>query len=437
MMKKVWLVLEREYYSRVKKRSFILITLLTPFAFLLFFIVAGLIFSYQSDEQSEILIRDEIGLVSGQNLANRKFNFTLSDDNLESLKRRVEEGEYQGLVVLPKPAQAITEHYIYNYFSDEPLDLESTSVLDRQIQGLLRSRKMEELKLDDAILASLDIDVDVLQKPVSEDGKNMGAMTSVVAAAIGGLMGYIMFFVIIFFGTQVMRSISEEKVNRIVEVVISSVRPFELMLGKILGSSAVSLTQILIWMVLIPLASLVAQAFFPISGDEMANITANGQVPEGLDQLPFIMEQIGMMNWWLIIPLFLFYFLTGFLIYAAMFAAIGAAIGDDVNDSQTLTLPVVIPIVLAVYIMFQAVREPNSSLAVWSSVFPFFSSIVMPARIPYQPDWWQIALSMIVTLGTAIMMIWLAGRIYRVGIMNYGKRSSFKDLFKWLFSSDL
>lgn len=209
------------------------------------------------------------------------------------------------------------------------------------------------------------------------------------------------------------------------------------MLGKILGSSAVSLTQILIWLILIPLASIAAQVFFPISSTDMANMTTHGQVPEGLDQLPFILEQVGLMNWWLIIPMFIFYFLTGFLIYAAMFAAIGAALGDDVNDSQTLTLPVVIPIVLAVYIMFQAVREPNSSLAVWSSIFPFFSSIVMPARIPYQPDWWQVALSMCLTLGTAILMIWLAGRIYRVGIMNYGKRSSFKDLFKWLFSSDL
>jgi ABC-2 type transport system permease protein len=250
-------------------------------------------------------------------------------------------------------------------------------------------------------------------------------------------MGYIMFFMIILFGTQVMRSVSEEKVNRIVEVIISSVKPFELMLGKILGSSAVSLTQILIWLLIVPISSIMIKIFIPSDSESISEIAASGQIPDGLDQIPFVIEQIGNMNWWLILPLFIFYFITGFLIYAAMFAAIGAAIGDDINDSQTLTMPVVIPIVLAVYIMFQVVREPHSTLAVWSSIFPFFSSIIMPTRLPYQPEYWQIILSVVTTLGTAILMIWLAGRIYRIGIMMYGKKASFKDLFKWLFKKEL
>ena len=432
-MRKVWLVLEREYLSRVRKRSFVLITLLTPIAFLLFFIVAGLIFSYQSDDKISVLIKDENNLISSEKLDVRRFEFTYSRASVESLKKKVASGEFEGLVVLPLAEQDESNRYNYKYYSDDPLDLESTTVLDKEVKSLLRNRRMQELNLDDALLSRLDVDVNLVQMAVSEAGKNLGSMTSILAAAIGGLMGYIMFFVIIFFGTQVMRSVSEEKVNRIVEVIISSVRPFELMLGKILGSSAVSLTQILIWLVLIPLASISAQLFFPISEEDLSRMTSAGQVPDGLDQVPFLLQQVGEMNWWLIIPLFIFYFLTGFLIYAAMFASIGAALGDDVNDSQTLTLPVVIPIILAVYIMFQAIREPNSSLAIWSSIFPLFSSIVMPARIPFQPDWWEIILSMSVTLATAILMIWLAGRIYRVGILMYGKKAGLVDLIKWIF----
>ena len=435
-MSKVWLVFQREYITRVRKRSFILITLLTPLAILLFMAIAALIFSYQSEDKKKVVIYDGAALFGGEVPELRRFEFSFSRLPVDSLRTAVAEGQYAGMIEIG-PLDSTALDYTYDFHSDEPLDIESSTLLDREIRSRIRQIRMEQLELDEALLAQLDVKVRSRHQSVSDKGRNINSFTGYIAAAIGGVMGYIMFFMIILFGTQVMRSVSEEKVNRIVEVIISSVKPFELMLGKILGSSAVSLTQILIWLMIVPISSVMMRLFIPFDSQQIADITASGQIPDGIEQIPFIMEQIGSMNWWLIMPLFIFYFISGFLIYAAMFAAIGAAIGDDINDSQTLTLPVVIPIVLAVYIMFQVVREPHSGLAVWSSIFPFFSSIVMPTRLPYQPEYWQIIVSVIATLGTALLMIWLAGRIYRIGIMTYGKKASFGELFKWLFKREL
>ena len=438
MMSKVWLVFLREYLTRVKKKSFILITLLTPLAFLLFFVVAGLIFSYQSDDKSTVAISDPHNQLGGKMESVRRFDFVFSEASLDDLKEEVASGEYQGAVALENLDDLEKRDYQYNYYSDEPLDLESSLLLDKAIKEKLRKNRMTTTNIDSTLLSKLQVDVRSVQKAVTEKGKDINNMTGYISAALGGIMGYIMFFVIIFFGTQVMRSVSEEKINRIVEIIISSVKPFELMLGKILGSSAVSLTQMLIWIILIPLISIAVQSFFPVDPAQLEAMASGVEDPSGLQEhIPLFIDQVSQMNWPLMLGVFLFYLICGFLIYASMFAAIGAALGDDINDGQTLTLPIVIPIVLAVYIMFQVIREPNSTLAIWSSIFPFFSPIIMPARIAYQPDLWQIALSMIVALGTALLMIWLSGRIYRVGILLYGKKASFKDLFKWIFSRDL
>lgn len=438
MMSKVWLVFTREYLSRVKKKSFILITLLTPLAFLLFFIVAAIIFSYQSSDKNKVAIFDPQDQLGGKLESVRRFDFEFSNLSIDEIKKQIEEGEYVGAVALSATDNVEKTDFQYDYYSDEPLDLESNVILDRVIKEKLRKNRMREIQIDSSVLAKLDFEVRAKQRAVTEKGKDVNNMTGYVSAALGGIMGYIMFFVILFFGTQVMRSVAEEKVNRIVEIIISSLKPFELMLGKILGSSAVSLTQLGIWLILIPLISVAVQSFYTIDPAEMEAIMNGAANPSGMEQkIPLFLEQVSQMNWPWIIFCFLFYFICGFLIYASMFAAIGAALGDDINDGQTLTLPVVVPIVLAIYIMFQVVREPNSTLAVWSSIFPFFSCIIMPARIPYQPELWQIAVSMLTTLGTALIMIWLSGRIYRVGILLYGKKAGFKDLFKWVFSRDL
>jgi ABC-2 type transport system permease protein len=233
---------------------------------------------------------------------------------------------------------------------------------------------------------------------------------------------------------MVMRSVMEEKMNRIVEVMISSVRPFYLMMGKIIGVGGVGLTQIIIWAILIPLVVLGARLAFDFDPQQI-------RLDEGVTELnqedielaiSQVMLELKAVNWWIIIPCFILFFIGGYIIYSSLFAAIGSAMSDDLGESQALSLPITIPVILALYIMFVAVRVPDSTLAVWASIFPFFSPIVMPARLAFGPPIWQILLSLLLLFGAAIFCVWISGRIYRVGILMYGKKGSFKEIWKWM-----
>jgi len=236
---------------------------------------------------------------------------------------------------------------------------------------------------------------------------------------------------------QVMRSVMEEKINRIVEVLISSVKPFELMLGKVIGVGLVGLTQIGIWLLLIPIVYYVAIAAFGIDMNAIQSIQT-GNLPADMSALPpenemaQILFELTNLNWIVILPLTLFYFLMGYFAYSALFAAIGSAIGEDVNEANSLTLPVMMPLMLAMYIGFSAFNAPDSNLAVWASMIPLLSSVVMPVRLPFDPPWWQIAVSVISLIIFTIFLVWLAARIYRVGILLYGKKASFKEIVKWI-----
>jgi ABC-2 type transport system permease protein len=212
------------------------------------------------------------------------------------------------------------------------------------------------------------------------------------------------------------------------------------MMGKILGVGAVGLTQLLIWMILIPIISITVTAFFGINPQEMQSHAAMGaQAIDPEDAKVVItkmLTEVWSLNWWLIIPSFLFYFICGYILYSSLFAAVGSAIGDDLGESQSLTLPITIPVIIGFYIMFAAVRAPQSSLAVWGSIIPLFSPIVMPSRLVFDVPLWQIAVSMVVLLATTFFFVWLAARIYRVGILLYGKKASYKELKKWMFYKD-
>ena len=261
---------------------------------------------------------------------------------------------------------------------------------------------------------------------------------ALVGAGIGGVMGFIMYMTVFIYGMMVMRSVMEEKTNRIVEVMISSVKPFQLMLGKIVGVGAVGITQLLIWVILVPAVQIFMGLF--IDMDPASMQAAQGVSPEQTEdmtaQIFQVMQSLAAQNWALIIPMFIFYFFGGYVIYASMFAAVGSAIGDDLGEGQSLTFPITIPVILAIYIMFAVIDNPNSSLATWSSLFPLFSPIVMPARIPFAPPFWEVALSMVILAASAVFFVWLSGRIYRVGILMYGKKVSFRELGKWLFYRD-
>ena len=435
-MDKLWLIIKREYLTRVRKRSFILTTLLAPLGMLVFILMAGWIFSYKSDTKQHIVILDQQNLMNQEIEEARRFIFTFSDLSLEELKKEVEGKTYDGILHLPKLDSVGVAKYKAFFYTDDQLDVESSMLLERRIKKKIRNYKMVALGLDESKLKRLETSVEVDPEPLTEGQEDRSAMTGVVASVLGGVMGYFMFFIIILYGTMVMKSVSEEKVNRIVEVVISSVKPFQLMMGKIIGVGGVGFTQFAIWMILLPIIGFIGNMIFGASPEEMMGV--GNQIPaemisESSQKFTEIMSELKSLNWWLIVPMFIIYFLGGYFIYASLFAAIGSAMGDDINEAQSLTMPIMLPIIFAIYIMFQVIREPHSTLAVWSSMVPFFSPIIMPARLAYDPPLWQVFLSVVILLISVIGLVWLAGRIYRVGILLYGKKATFKELWKWIW----
>lgn len=440
-MKKLWLIVKREYLTRVKKLSFILGTLLTPLAFGVFFIVVGWIFSYESDDSKTIAIIDRGNILERKISDTKNLYFQFPNKELDELKKEVEAENFDGVLVIPEIKDIyLTDQTVY-YYSEKPPSPDIENFIEKRIEKSIRDYKIGVLKLEEREIEALLTNVSVDPEPLDPTKDNATQMTTAVGAGLGMMMGIIMYSVMFIYGMMVMRSVMEEKTTRIVEVMISSVKPFQLMLGKIIGVGGVGLTQVLIWAILIPLISIGVNLFFGFDNNAMQDLQDNAAAaqidPDDLEaMIALAMHELQSMNWWLILPLFIFYFLGGYFLYSSLFAAVGSAIGDDMGEAQSLTLPITIPVILALYIMMVAVQAPDSSLAVWSSIFPLFSPIVMPARLAFDPPMWQIALSMLTLVLTVIAFIWLAARIYRVGILMYGKKASLPEMMKWIFTKN-
>ncbi len=437
-MNKLWLIIKREYLTRVKKRSFILATILTPLAFGIFFIVVGFIFSYESGETKRIAINDPGNILNVSKIPNTKtITYSKPDKNLEDLKKDVLEKKYDGVIAIPVISNLYDKKIEVDYFYEkDQLDIESQASVQKSLERFLRNYKIRELQLDKKQLDALDTEISLRTKSVLNEAKDTSKRAA-VGAGIGGFMGFIMYMTVFIYGTMVMRSVMEEKVNRIVEVMISSVKPFQLMMGKIIGVGGVGLTQVAIWAILIPLISIGVQLFFGFDAEQMNSEMSGAGTNMDEDELKYMINQfwieMGTLNWFMIVPLFIIYFIGGYFLYASLFAAVGSAMGDDLGEGQALTIPITIPVILAFYIMIAVLKAPNSNLAVWSSIFPLFSPIIMPSRLAFDPPVWQILLSIAVLIGTSIFAVWLSARIYRVGILMYGKKVTLKELGKWMF----
>ncbi len=438
-MKKIRLIIEREYITRVRKKSFILTTLLAPVGIVMFTAIVSLIFSYQSDEL-KILIRDDENLLA-KTMPDKPdkgliFHFDSTKTPIDSLVKY--KNGVDGVLFIPK-IDSLNNVKGIAYYSEKPMGLLTQELIEREISRRIRDRKIAIAGYDKQILQSLETNIRIEQR-TAEKSEDKSAK-QLIATVVGGLMGALIYFILIIYGTMVMRSVSEEKTSRIVEVMISSVKPFQLMLGKIIAVGLVGLTQLIAWGVLGLILQTALGFFFhidhskiPMQGGQ-AEAAKAMQNMGGLD-INALLDNLSDQNWWLILPLFVFYFLGGYFLYASLFAAIGASVGDDASDSQALTLPITIPVVLAIYIMIAVIQNPNSALARWSSQIPLFSPIVMPARLPFGPEWWEIALSVTILAITAIGTVWFSGRIYRVGILLYGKKASIKEIGTWIFRSE-
>lgn len=437
-MKQLKLIISREYWTRVRRKSFIIATLVTPLALGVFTVIVSYILQYESEEVVRIAVVDE-GNIFNTGIADEEFvYFKKVDTDVEILKQNFEQMDYQGILVTPSKGQLQQSKYAVEYYTDQKLTLDLEPILVDRVKTALRKQKIKTLELDESTLDALNVKVDIAPKAVNPQADIGTPLAGKIAAMIGMAMAFVMYITVFVYGMMVMRSVMEEKTNRIVEVMISSVKPFPLMLGKIIGVGFVGLTQILAWAIMVPIILLVVNLIFGFDPNAASSMAAPPPELEGVDPQLLVAQistELASFNWWIILPLFLIYFLGGYFMYAALFAAVGSAMGDDLGEGQSLTIPITIPVILAFYITIAAIQSPNSGLAVWASMFPLFSPIVMPARLAFDPPVWQLITSLLVLLASCVALVWLSGRIYRVGILLYGKKVSLLEMTKWMFRS--
>lgn len=446
-MDKIWLIIKREYSSRVLKKSFLLITILTPLSFVLIALVSGYLASRETTKM-KIAISDSSGIIKQDQLSSKDNVYTVTSTPFDSIKVNYIEQGYDAVVRVPALDSLNQRKMGVSYISEEKLSISALGNIEDDIQDLLEKYKINNSTFSQQDIDNLKISVEVENALSSKSEENANVkgdtstkMSSIIASGLSYMMGFMMYMVIFIFGGMVMRSVMEEKINRVVEVMVSSVKPFQLLLGKIFGVGLVGLTQLLIWMILIPVGIMVATKVMgidmPNPGAEAINSPEMQQiVSESSGKIGEVLMEIKNLNWWLIIPSFIVFFFGGYFLYSALFAAVGASIGDDLTEGQSMMFPIIVPVIIAFVMLSSVLRDPNGSMAIFGSMFPLFSPILMPARLPFDPPVWQVLLSMVFLVAGIVLVTWLAARIYRIGIFRYGKKASFKDLGKWLFQKD-
>lgn len=442
-MSKLGLIVRREYWTRVKKPSFLLATFLTPLAMGLIIFLSVYFSTQMGNTSQKILVLDENNILNEYPLESKLLSCDYKDVDLEVAKKSYIEDGYDLILHIAPITDIMSKNYDVNYYSKEKLGFASIEKIEESLEKSVKKYKLEKSSIDKIAYDKLNTKVALENGLInSTDEDQQGDTTSTAAKGIGlalsYTMGFMMYMVIFIFGGLVMRSVMEEKLNRIVEVIVSTVKPFTLMLGKLIGVGGVGLTQLLIWIILVPLIGLAVIQF--MGGDASAMAEANTAQSEemmkemaskGLD-IPNMIKEAATLNWALIIPAFIIFFLGGYFIYASLFAAVGSAVGEDQAEAQQFMLPISIP-VIAAFIMIPAVTDNNDSLFVkFVSLFPLTSPILMPARLPSGPPIWEVILSIVILIASVIFFVWMAGRIYRVGIFMHGKKINAKELFKWI-----
>ena len=436
-MSNVSIIIQREFNERVRKKSFIISTILMPVLMIVLMIAPALIMEYSRGEQKTIAVIDDSGLVAPQLQSNEELRFEPTDLSTEEARRSLTDRFgvlYIGSDILENPSDV-------KLYANASSSLSIESNITGQIEDILEAEKLKAYHIDNLqqILDEVKttVTLQTFRNDKSQEAESQ-AQSSTVATAAGYILGFVLYMFLLIYGSMVMQSVIEEKNNRVLEVVVSSVRPFDLMLGKILGVALVAVVQVLIWGVLIfAVGAIVLPQLMPaemMAGVQamqqgMPDAAAMGDMdPEMLQAVAAVTDTGYILKIFVCLLLFVF---GGYLLYSAMFAAVGSAV-DNVQDASQLQMPVTLPIILALLMMLAVIKDPNSSLAFWFSIIPFTSPVVMMARIPYDIPLWEIVLSLVVLYASFVAMVWFAGKIYRVGIFMYGKKPTFKELLKWV-----
>ena len=435
-MNKIWLVIKREYLTRVRNKTFILSTILLPL-FFIGFIAASAYFSIKSIEREKIAVEDDNGIFKNSFQSDKVITYEFPPDvNVNNFKEK----GYSAFLKIPDKYDSRQDSI--SLISDKQMGITAEDKVKEQINAAIRNKAFLKNNINKKILDSINaIDEEELYKfsTVIKQGDKTAISNSGLSYGIGFGSGILIYITLFIYGAAVMRGVMEEKMNRIAEVIISSVKPFQLMTGKIIGIAAVGLTQLLIWIVLIVGLSSLASSFLSHDVLQQAQSVNTSMAPAAANNsaaLNFLntKNEILQAPWGLIIPCFLFYFIAGYLFYASLFAAVGSVVNEDPQEAQSLMLPITMPIILSFVIMTTAAGKPDAPISVWGSMIPFSSPIVMMARIPSgSVPAWQIAVSMISLVAGFILTTMLAAKIYRTGILLYGKKVTFKEMGKWLF----
>ncbi len=468
-MGKIGVIIQREYMTRVVKKSFIAMTIIGPLLMAALMVAPALLSKWDEEEPKDILVIDQTGAFSQYRINTGyltnyplkadsvpfdstkmsvrrlpdseliKFHFLDSKMSVEEGKKVLKNSENYALLFIP--ANLVKQPMLELYSKKESV-MSLTTFVEEHLEKEIQNEKLRIKGVDPDVIQNAKTEIDIQTKILQEDGGEKES-NSGLNMILGIFSGFLIYMFIFMYGSQVMRGVIEEKTNRIIEVIISSVKPFQLMMGKIIGVALVGLTQFLLWVILTFAMVNVANQFFkpeakPVvtnhSGSIMQSapsaLATNDQVD--MDKMFTEVEKvIFSINWGLIIFSFLFFFLGGYLLYSAMFAAIGSAV-DSEADTHQFMMPVTIPLILGLVMMQTIVENPDGALAFWFSIIPFTSPIVMMIRIPFGVPIWELALSMVL-LGIAFLFFtWLSGKIYRVGILMYGKKVNYKELWKWI-----
>ena len=414
-MHKIWLIIKREYLVRVRKKSFIIMTILGPILMAALLIVPTYL-ATQTQENRIIALNED----ANYNLEDSEFiHFTtIPTSEAELLKTDFSESPFYALLYI--------DGENFTLYSNQQISLSVSKSIERQLEQLIEHEKLKLLGIDLQILEDASTEINITTKIISEDGNTSNSQAE-ASMGIGFLSGILIYMFIFMYGTMVMRGVIEEKTSRIVEVIISSVKPFQLMMGKILGVALVGLTQFVLWILLTIIISTVAELAF-LDVNVMATEMNSSDQSVILAQ---VAELTGGINLLQIFLAFIFYFLAGYLMYSALFAAVGSAV-DAEADTQQFVLPITIPLILSFVLITPIMENPDGTLAFWMSMIPFTSPVIMMVRLPFGVANWELALSIGILIASFIATTWLAGRIYRTGILMYGKKATYREIWKWL-----
>jgi ABC-2 type transport system permease protein len=424
-MNKTGLVIQREYLTRVKKKSFLVFTILIPTIIIGFYVGLFAVSLSGNSSSEHIAVIDKAGIFDGKDKKVKEFTFHIVPNDQEPLiAKQYDHQGYDGYLLIPSNAVDTPSGMHFQRISEAGSGAQGD--LNEILAGLISHKRMEAAHIDSQMIRQLTPEVSINATVGTEARQSV----SEVARWAGFAAGFLIYFILLIYGTMVMRGVTEEKTTRIAEVIVSSVKPFQLMMGKIIGIGAVGLTQFLIWGILLYALQLLLPLAWPALGHSLQN--AGPQGAGGYFGL--LMHQIAPLNFTFILLCFLFYFLGGYLLFASLFAAVGSSVSDDAQEAQQMVMPITLIIVFSLVLMVKASADPNSSLAVFGSLFPLTSPIVMMGRIPYGVPTiplWQIATSMILLVGTFFGTTWVAGKIYRTGILLYGKKVTLKEMLRW------